>query len=62
MDADASAQNLFNAKPPYDFETYGASAGNNANAANTGLAYNPSYHMTGAVGTFWSLGFIYNFN
>ncbi|MEO8738368.1 MAG: TonB-dependent receptor [Casimicrobiaceae bacterium] len=58
----ASAQNLFNAKPPYDFETYGASAGNNANAANTGLPYNPSYHMTGAVGTFLSVGFIYNFN
>ena len=58
----ATIQNLFNAKAPYDFETYGSSAGQQPNAGNNGVPYNPALHQTGAVGPFWSLGFQYTFN
>ncbi|HXX86308.1 MAG TPA: TonB-dependent receptor [Casimicrobiaceae bacterium] len=57
----ASITNAFNAKPPYDFATYGALAGGQPNAGNNGLLYNPALHQIGAVGPFWSLGFIYTF-
>jgi iron complex outermembrane receptor protein len=56
----ASFLNIFNAKPPYDFETYGAPAGNQPNAA-VSLPYNPALHQIGAVGPTWNLGFIYTF-
>ncbi len=55
----ATINNLFNAKAPYDFETYGSSAGQQPNAGNNGVPYNPALHQAGAVGTFWSLGFQY---
>ena len=57
-----TVQNLFNAKPPFDFETYGSSAGQTSNAVNAGVPYNPALHQIGAVGPFISVGFIYNFN
>ncbi|MEP6609510.1 MAG: TonB-dependent receptor [Burkholderiaceae bacterium] len=58
----ASIQNAFNAKAPSDFETYGGVNGAQANAFFNGTFLNPSLHQIGAVGPFWSLGFIYNFN
>ena len=57
-----SIQNAFNAKAPFDFETYGAWSGQQPNATNNGVPYNPSLHQIGAVGPFWSLGFIYQFD
>ena len=57
-----SVQNAFNAKPPIDMETYGSSAGQQPNAGNNGVLYNPALHQTGAVGPFWSIGFIYQFD
>ena len=42
-------------------ETYGSSAGQQPNAGNNGVPYNPALHQIGAVGTFWSLGFVYTF-
>ncbi|MCC6195969.1 MAG: TonB-dependent receptor [Burkholderiales bacterium] len=56
-----TGNNIFNAKAPVDFETYGSSAGQQPNAGNNGVPYNPALHQTGAVGPFWSLGFVYNF-
>ena len=62
VDAAGLGAESFNAKPPFDFETYGSSAGHNPNAANNGVPYNPALHQTGAVGPFWSIGFIYQFD
>ena len=56
-----SAINAFNAKAPVDMETYGSSAGQQANAPANGVPYNPALHQAGAVGPFWSLGFVYTF-
>jgi iron complex outermembrane recepter protein len=58
----ASIQNAFNARPPIDMQTYGANASGQPNATLNGLLYNPALHQIGAVGPFWSLGFIYAFN
>jgi iron complex outermembrane receptor protein len=58
----ASIQNAFNAKAPSDFATYGGTAGGQPNSTGFGVPLNPSLHQIGAVGPFWSLGFIYNFN
>ena len=55
----ATIQNAFNAKAPVDMETYGASSGQQPNAINNGVPYNPALHQIGAVGPFWSLGFVY---
>ncbi len=57
-----SVQNLFNAKAPSDFETYGALFGATPNATGNGVLLNPSLHAAGAIGPFISLGFIYQFN
>jgi hypothetical protein len=46
-----TVQNLFNAKPPFDFETYGSSAGQTSNAVNAGVPYNPALHQIGASTT-----------
>jgi iron complex outermembrane recepter protein len=58
----ASIQNAFNAKPPNDFETYGGINASQPNAGNQSTFLNPSLHQIGAVGPFWSLGFIYSFD
>jgi iron complex outermembrane recepter protein len=57
----ASVQNAFNAKAPVDMATYGGLSGSQPNAGNNGVMYNPSLHQIGAVGPFWSIGFIYSF-
>lgn len=44
--------NLFNAAPPVDLQSY----------ANTGsIPYNPSFHQTGAIGRFFNIGVNYKF-
>ncbi len=58
----ATINNVFNAKAPVDMETYGASSGQQPNAGNNGVPYNPALHQIGAVGPFWSLGFQYTFD
>jgi iron complex outermembrane receptor protein len=58
----ASILNAFNAKAPRDWETYGGINGSQPNAGNQSTLLNPSMHQIGAVGPFWSLGFVYNFN
>ena len=58
----ASIQNAFNAKAPRDWETYGGINASQPNAGNQGTLLNPSMHQAGAVGPFWSLGFIYTLN
>jgi len=57
----ASITNAFNAKAPLDFDTYGGLSSSQPNVPNNGNLYNPSMHQIGAVGPFWSLGFIYQF-
>jgi iron complex outermembrane receptor protein len=47
-----SILNVFNAAPPVDFQTYGASGD---------AAYNPAMHQAGAVGRFFSVGAAYKF-
>jgi len=46
-----SITNLFNEKAPLDWATY----------AGAGVPWNPSYHLQGAIGTFFSLGATYTF-
>ncbi len=54
-----SGVNIFNQKPPVDMQTY---AGGGANLNNpVGAPYNPSLHMPGVIGPFWSAGLQYNF-
>jgi len=48
-----AVQNLFNAKAPLDWETYGGALGV--------VPWNPSLHLQGAIGAFFSLGATYNF-
>ena len=47
----ASVTNLFNTKPPVDFNTYGGGQ----------LPFNPSLHSAGAIGRFINVGMNYNF-
>ena len=54
-----SIQNAFNAKAPRDWETYGGINASQPNAGNQSTLLNPSMHQAGAVGPFWSVGFIY---
>jgi len=49
----ASATNVFNAKAPLDWATYGGQGGL--------VPFNPSLHLQGAIGAFFSLGATYNF-
>ncbi len=46
-----SITNLFNQQPPLDIATYGGGQ----------LAYNPSFHLVGAVGRFFNVGASYKF-
>jgi iron complex outermembrane receptor protein len=48
-----SITNLFNTKPPLDWGTYGAQLGE--------IPWNPSLHLQGAIGTFFTLGATYKF-
>ncbi|MDB6101064.1 MAG: hypothetical protein JWO52_1063 [Gammaproteobacteria bacterium] len=48
-----SVTNLFNAKAPLDWATYGAALGT--------VPWNPSLHLQGAIGTFFTLGATYKF-
>jgi iron complex outermembrane receptor protein len=48
-----SVLNLFNEKFPLDWATYGGALG--------GVPWNPSLHLQGVVGPFYSLGATYNF-
>jgi iron complex outermembrane receptor protein len=48
-----SVTNLFNAKAPLDWVTYGGALGE--------VPWNPSLHYAGAVGTYFSLGATYTF-
>jgi iron complex outermembrane recepter protein len=48
-----SATNVFNAKAPLDWVTYGGQGGL--------VPFNPALHVQGAIGTFFSLGATYNF-
>ena len=47
----AAITNLFNAQPPVDFNTYGGGQ----------LPFNPSMHLTGAIGRFINIGANYKF-
>ena len=47
----ASALNVFNAKAPLDWVTYGGALG--------AVPWNPSMHLQGAIGQFFTLGFDY---
>jgi len=49
----ASALNLFNAKAPLDWVTYGGALG--------AVPWNPSLHLQGAIGQFFNLGATYRF-
>jgi iron complex outermembrane receptor protein len=49
----ASALNLFNAKAPLDWVTYGGALG--------AVPWNPSLHLQGAIGQFFTLGATYRF-
>jgi iron complex outermembrane recepter protein len=49
----ASATNVFNAKAPLDWATYGGQGGL--------VPFNPSLHLQGAIGAFFSVGATYNF-
>jgi iron complex outermembrane recepter protein len=49
----ASATNVFNTKAPLDWATYGGQGGL--------VPFNPSLHLQGAIGAFFSLGATYNF-
>lgn len=55
-----SIQNVFDAKPPLDLQTYGGT-GTNSSSNGTGTPYNPSLHQAGAIGRFFSLGVNYRF-
>ena len=48
-----SVTNLFNAKAPLDWATYGGALGE--------VPWNPSLHYSGAVGTYFTLGVTYTF-
>jgi iron complex outermembrane receptor protein len=48
-----SVTNLFNAKAPLDWATYGGALGE--------VPWNPSLHLQGAIGTFFTLGATYKF-
>ncbi|MBS0417410.1 MAG: TonB-dependent receptor [Proteobacteria bacterium] len=49
----ASVTNLFNTKAPLDWATYGGALGL--------VPWNPSLHLQGAIGTFFTLGATYKF-
>lgn len=49
----ASATNVLNTKAPLDWATYGGQVGL--------VPFNPSLHLQGAIGAFFSLGATYNF-
>jgi iron complex outermembrane recepter protein len=49
----ASVTNLFNTKAPLDWATYGGALGE--------VPWNPSLHLQGAIGTFFTLGATYKF-
>jgi len=49
----ASATNVFNAKAPLDWATYGGQGGL--------VPWDPSLHLQGAIGAFFSVGATYNF-
>ncbi len=53
LDIHASALNLFNAKAPLDWVTYGGALG--------AVPWNPSLHLQGAIGQFFTLGATYKF-
>lgn len=48
-----SVTNLFGAKAPLDWVTYGGALGN--------VPWNPSLHLQGAIGTFYNVGASYSF-
>jgi iron complex outermembrane recepter protein len=47
----ASVTNLFNTKAPLDWETYGGGT----------IPFNPSLHVQGAIGAFFTVGATYTF-
>ena len=53
LNVHASALNLFNAKPPLDWVTYGGALG--------AAPWNPSMHLQAAIGQFFTLGATYQF-
>jgi iron complex outermembrane recepter protein len=53
LDIHASAINLFNAKAPLDWVTYGGALG--------AVPWNPSLHLAGAIGQYFTLGATYKF-
>ncbi len=48
-----SVTNLFGAKAPLDWVTYGGALG--------AVPWNPSLHLQGAIGTFYNVGASYSF-
>jgi iron complex outermembrane recepter protein len=53
LDLHGSVTNIFNAKAPLDWATYGAALG--------AVPFNPSLHLQGAIGAFFTVGATYKF-
>jgi iron complex outermembrane recepter protein len=53
LDVHGSVTNMFNAKAPLDWATYGAALG--------AVPFNPSLHLQGAIGPFFTVGATYKF-